>query len=337
MGFGNVGRAFLSLVNEKEVLCKERYGLDIRFVAIFRRDGAWVNSALLSTGDILERISSENYSPKVFYWITGFRLLEALESCEPGVLVECTPSHIRDGEPGLTHIHKALERGWHVVTANKGPLVMDFARLKDKAKRNAVALKISGAAAAALPTLDVALYSLAGAEILRIEGILNGTTNFILTRMKEGVGYDEALKEAQAKGIAETDPSLDVEGWDTASKLLLIANLCLQKNYSLDDVKVEGITTISPQLLQQGREEGKALKLLGTMEKQGEDETRLVVAPGIIDDSHPLFSVEGTNKGIIFNTDSMGSVTVIGGKSDPRGAAAALIKDIIHIYHYHFH
>lgn len=252
-----------------------------------------------------------------------------LESVQTGVLVECSPSNIKDGEPGLTHIRQALKSGWHVVTANKGPLVINFAGLMERARSRGLALKISGATAAALPALDVALYSLASAEILRMEGILNGTTNFILTKMREG-----ALKEARAKGIAESDPSLDVEGWDTASKLLLITSAALKKVSSLDDVKVEGITNVSPQLLQQGRKEGKALKLLAIMERD-EKELRLEVGPVVIDESHPLYGVDGTNKGITFITDSMGAITVIGGKSDPRGAAAALLKDIIQVYHYH--
>lgn len=334
MGFGNVGQAFLSLIGEKRELCLKRYGLDIRFYAIFRREGALVNTPFLRAIDREEGISSEHESLRDFHWVPGCRLEEALESVQPGVLVECSPSNIKDGEPGLTHIRQALKSGWHVGTANKGPLVINFASLMDKARSRGLALKISGATAAALPALDVALYSLAGARLLRMEGILNGTTNFILTRMKEGTRYEDALKEAQAKGIAESDPSLDVEGWDTASKLLLIINAGLSENYSLDDVKVEGITAVLPKLLQLGREEGKALKLLAIMERDGK-ELRLEVGPVVIDDSHPLYGVDGANKGISFVTDSMGAITVIGGKSDPRGAAAALLKDIIHIYHYH--
>ena len=193
-----------------------------------------------------------------------------------------------------------------------------------------MALKISGATAAALPTLDVALYSLAGTEIYRIEGILNGTTNYILTRMREGMDYKQALEEAQSKGIAEPDPSLDVEGWDTASKILLITNTVMDIDLTLKDVKVEGITAVPIHLLDEGREEDKALKLLGEFSR--EEDFKLEVSPKLIDRSHPLFGVDGANKGITFTTDTMHSVTVTGGKSDPRGAGAALLKDIINIY-----
>jgi homoserine dehydrogenase len=194
-----------------------------------------------------------------------------------------------------------------------------------------VELKFSGATAAALPTLDVALYSLAGTEISRIEGILNGTTNHILTRIMEGANYEVALKEAQSKGIAETDPSLDVSGWDTASKILIISNAVLKTDFSLDDMKIQGIESIPSKLLDQGREKDKGLKLLGRLWSKG-GEYQLEVVLTVIDNSHPLFGVDGTNKGIVFFTDTMNSITVIGGKSDPIGTGAALLKDIVNIY-----
>lgn len=334
MGFGHVGRESLRLISEKREFCRKHYCLDMHFHAVFRSEGAFINSSRLVSGDVWKRLQAPKEISKNPNWRTGFALDKALASCEPGVLVECTPSNIKDGEPGLSHIHEALERGWHVVTANKGPLVHDYCSLIEEAKRCRLALKFSGATAAALPCLDIALLSLAGTEILRIEGILNGTTNFILTRMKEGKDYDEALAEAQKRGIAESDPSLDVEGWDTASKIVLIANACFAKCLTLDDVRVEGIKDIPSHLLQQGREEGKVIRLLGTINREKE-KIDLSVRLAVITGSHPLFGVDGTNKGLTLITDTMDSITVVGGKSDPRGAAAALLKDIIHIYHFH--
>lgn len=331
MGFGNVGQAFLRVAQEKRELCRMRHGLDIKFYSIFELGGAIYSSQPLNTDEILKKCSSLSMFRKNPLYKQNLNLTSALESIKQGVLVECTPSNIRSGEPGLSHIRQALDRGWHVVTANKGPLVVDFRGLTEKAKKKHVSLKFSGATAAALPALDVALYSLAGTEIFQIEGILNGTTNYILTRMKEGLDYEEALKEAQSKGIAEPDPSLDVKGWDTASKILIISNSIMQKDFSLDDVKVEGIDAIPPHLLMQGRGKDRALKLLGRVYKKG-DEFRLEVALTLIDSSHPLFGVDGANKGITFLTDTMDSVTVTGGKSDPKGAGSSLLKDIINIY-----
>jgi homoserine dehydrogenase len=331
MGFGHVGQAFLRVAQQKRELCRLRYGLDIKFYSIFELGGAVHSARSLNTSEILGEYSSSSLIRKNPLWKADLKLRSVLESIKPGVLVECTPSNIKSGGPGLSHIRHALDRGWNVVTASKGPLVIDWRGLQEKAGKKHVALKFSGATAAALPALDVALYSLAGAEIYRIEGILNGTTNYILTRMKEGVDYKEALKEAQAKGIAETDPSLDVSGLDTASKILIISNALLNTDFTLDDMTVEGIDTIPPYLLSQGRKKDRALKLLGILVKRPE-ELQLEVRLTVIDSSHPLFGVNGTNKGIVFTTDTMNSVTVTGGKSDPRGAAASLLKDIINIY-----
>jgi homoserine dehydrogenase len=331
MGFGHVGQAFLRVAQQKRELCRLRYGLDIKFYSIFELGGAVHSARSLNTSEIIREYSSPSLIRKNPLWKADLKLRSVLESIKPGVLVECTPSNIKSGGPSLNHIRQALDRGWNVVTASKGPLVIDWRGLQEKAEKKHVALKFSGAAAAALPALDVALYSLAGAEIYRIEGILNGTTNYILTRIKEGVDYKEALKEAQAKGIAETDPSLDVSGLDTASKILIISNALLNTDFNLDDMTVEGIDAIPPYLLSQGRKKDRALKLLGILFRRKE-EVRLEVRLTVIDSSHPLFGVAGTNKGIVFTTDTMNSVTVTGGKSDPKGAAASLLKDIINIY-----
>lgn len=328
MGFGHVGRAFLQVVREKSEMCRLHYGLDFRVCSVFRSSGALYSPLSLDLDEVLEYSAS---SPDKLDWKPDLELPTALEALGPGVLVECIASSSTSGQPGLDHICGALDRGWHVVTADKSPLVVDFRGLRRKAEKSHVSFKSSGATAAALPTLDVALYSLAGTEISRIEGILNGTTNFILTRMKQAKSYPEALEEARSQGIAEPDPSLDVSGQDTASKLLIISNAVLHTDFSLQDVEIEGIEDISPELLDQGMREDRALKLLGRVYKKGKTFKPEVVV-SVIDRSHPLFGVDGAEKGIIFITDTMGSIAVIGGKSDPRGAAAALLKDIINIY-----
>jgi homoserine dehydrogenase len=167
---------------------------------------------------------------------------------------------------------------------------------------------------------------------LSAEGILNGTTNYILTRMYEdGCPYAEALAEAQKMGVAEPDPSLDVEGRDTANKILLIANEVLQAGLSLGDIPVEGITRVKPEDIQKARKEGKVIKLIGKAEKK-DGKVAASVAPMALPADHPLASVRGTEKAVSYLTDTMDRVTVSGGKSNPMGAAAAILKDIIRIY-----
>jgi homoserine dehydrogenase len=317
------------LTEEKRELCSERYDLALELKAILELGGGAVFSRHQELSRLLKdsglRIQDDQS------WNPGLTLDEMLPKIEPGVLVDCTVSSFKTGEPGLGFLNKSLEYGWHVAAAGKGGLVFDFKNLMNKARAKGLKIKFSGATAAALPTLDVGLYSLAGAEILAIEGILNGTTNYILTRMDQGLGYEAALSEARQKGIAEPDPSMDVEGWDTAAKILLISNALVGTAFSLGDIKVEGITNISPEFLQEAKKEGKAVKLLGKLLKQGNQfHAEVRVCP--LEPGHPLFCVSGTNKGITYLTDTMGSITVIGGKSDPRGAAAALLKDILNIY-----
>lgn len=331
MGYGNVGKAFLKLVQDKEKVCQEKYGLDLRFAAVSRSQKALVFCQPQKPVRVLKKIQDDVETIGSTVWEENISFEEIIDTFQPGVLVECTPTDSQTGGAGLRYMRLALDKDWNVVTANKGPLVKDYQGLMDKARKKNLSLKISGATAAALPTLDVALNSLAGAEILKFEGIVNGTTNFILTKMGEGSDFSEALQEAQKKGIAETDPSQDVEGWDTAYKVLLLTNAIFSTSKTLSDVHVEGITQISPALIRESQKEGKKLKLLGRMKREGPDFSLEVVLESV-DNTHPLFYVDGTEKGICFETDTMSTITVIGGKSDPIGTAAAMLKDLINIY-----
>ena len=331
-GFGHVGRAFFSLLREKEDDLKRRYGLAFDVLAVARTEGCFH-----SGGPLEVRHLSKNGRPWTVgnpCWREGMKAAQVIEEYGPGgCLVECTLSDLKTGEPGMSYLSTAFRAGWHAVAASKGALVVGFRMLRSLAAENGVFLKFSGATAAALPTLDVGLFSLAGSRIEGIQGILNGTTNYILTRMADGLDYAEALSEAQSKGIAEPDPAYDVGGWDTASKILLITNACLEADYALEDVQVRGIAGLEVGFVQSARKEGRSVKLLATAapRRQG-GRWSLDVRPSLIEATDPLAHVNGTEKGITFLTDSMGSVTVTGGRSNPRGAAAALLKDIINIY-----
>lgn len=335
-GFGLVGRAFAELFLQKRPLLQDKYGLDVSVGAVVDLLGASVEldeSQPLPLEDLLRFVSGGGQVHQFpLFGREGLTAVKAIEEGALDVLIEATPTNIVDGEPGLTHIRTALGKGMHVITAAKGPLVLRFGELKALADQKGVSLKFSAATAAALPTVDVGEFCLAGAEILSIEGILNGTTNYILTRMdREGIDYEEALTAAQALGIAEPDPSLDVEGWDTASKLVIIASHLLGASLILNDVEVSGITGVSRQMIEEAKAQGKVIKLIGQAAKK---EGRVVasVAPRALGPEHPMASIHGAEKGLTFFTDSMDRVTVTGGKSDPKGAAAAMLKDLINIH-----
>ncbi len=332
-GLGKVGQAFIGLIIQKDQDLKTRYGLDLKVVAAVDIGGAAVKANGLPLEDLLAHLRNGGQVEEMNAWgRKGLSGREALTTVPSDLLVECTPTNIKDGEPGLTHLRAALSQGRHVVTAAKGPLVLRYEKLKSLADRSKAKLMISAATAAALPTLDVGLICLAGTEVLAAEGILNGTTNYILTRMHEdGCPYAEALAEAQRMGVAEPDPSLDVEGRDTANKILLIANEVLQGRLSLKDISVEGITQVTPLDVERAKREKKVIKLIGKAEKK-EGKVQALVAPIRLPADHPLAAVRGTEKAISYLTDTMDRVTVSGGKSNPLGAAAAILKDIIRIY-----
>ena len=333
-GFGRVGRAFARLVHDRAPDLRRAYGLDLRLVGVADLGGtAAATDRSLPVPELIAHFEGgRNLGEFPGLGRPGWSGREAIEGIAADVFVETTPTNITDGEPATTHLKLALGRGLHAASANKGPFLRHHAELKAVARASGVALKLSAATAAALPTLDVGLTCLAGARVLGFEGILNGTTNYILTRMHQAdASYAEGLAEAQRLGIAETNPALDVEGRDTANKVLVIANEVMEAGLAPEAVAVTGITGVTPADVRAAHAAGRVLKLIGraTAEPAG---VRARVAPEALAADHPLAHVHGSEKAITFLTDTMDRVTVSGGKSDPRGAAAALLKDILNIY-----
>lgn len=332
-GFGRVGRAFGRLLLEKAPAVADRYGLALKVAAIAEIDGSAVappgeEVPLARALEAFEGGQRLGTLPGVGR--AGWKGLDVIGAVEADVLVETTPTNFRDGEPALSHVRAALARGLHVASANKGPFLRHHAELRKAAEDRGLRLLLSAAAAAALPTIDVGLTCLAGATVTGFEGILNGTTNYILTRMQaDGVDYAEALGEAQALGIAEPDPRLDVEGQDTANKVVIIANAVLDASLTPEALTIRGIAGLPRAEVDAAGRAGRVLKLIGRATRTA-DGLRAGVEPVALPPDHPLAHVHGAEKAITYFTDTMDRVTVSGGKSDPRGAAAALLKDIIH-------
>jgi homoserine dehydrogenase len=334
-GFGKVGQAFARLLHERRELLQRRYALELDLVAVVDIGGAALaprGLPMIPPAELLAHVKAggtvEGFGDFGMPGATGEAVIDSLGA---DLIVEATPTDLTTGEPGLRHMRAALRRGLHVVAANKGPLVLCYSELQALSQQHQGQIYMSAATAAALPTLDVGQTCLAGAQILSIEGILNGTTNFILTKMQdEGYQYLDALQEAQARGIAETDPTLDVEGFDSVNKLILLSNTLLGTGYGPNDVSRRGITDVTPQMVLDARHAGKSLKLIGRADLS-HGRVRLSVAPEELAFDHPLASVHGAEKAVTYETDTMGRVTVMGGQSSPTGAAAALLKDIINL------
>ena len=320
VGFGHVGSGVAEVVTRKHDEILRKHGLDLRIVGIADLKGAIIDEGGLSRDEIA-RFGADGA-------LLDMSSLELIREIEHEVMVEATPTNVTNGEPGLTHIITALNSNRHVVTSNKGPLALEYRKLMELAERKGRELRFEATVGGAMPLISLIRENLAGNGITAIRGILNGTCNYILTRMtNENLPYEHVLREAQEIGIAESDPSKDVEGIDTAVKLVILANSVFGMDATYRDVRVQGITEITPDALKLARDAGYAIKLIGDVDIDG----RLEVAPRLVPVSDPL-NVGGTLNVATIRTDLAGDITVIGKGAGPIEAASAILSDIIAIY-----
>ena len=328
IGFGNLGRGLCRTLVEKSSFLRASYGLVPKVVAVVDEYGAAVDEGGLELEKLLK--VAEKSNTVAAYPAKGRRkksALEVIDEVEADVVLELTPTNIKTGMPGLTHIRKAMLAGRHVITSNKGPLVVAFKELDGLARRQGVEFRYSATVGGAVPVIGLAKRLLAGNEISAVRGVLNGTTNYILTRMsKEGAPFDVVLREAQEMGLAEKDPTLDIDGIDTACKITILANSILGMNVKLKDIRAVGIRRIRPDAIRLAQEAGYMIKLVGVA-KRGS----LEVGPRLVPIGHPL-AVVGTLNAVTFELDLAREVTITGFGAGPRETSSALLGDLIDIY-----
>ncbi|ASV87579.1 homoserine dehydrogenase, NAD binding domain protein [Ochrobactrum quorumnocens] len=317
-GFGGVGRATAKLLLSRRERYRKVYGADVRLVAV-----CGSRSGLSDPGGLeAERLDT---------LAAGLSGPDFVAASGADILIEAGPSDFRTGGPGLAYIRSALAAGRDTIVISKGALVHSGKQLRELATGSGAMLKFSGAAAAALPTIDLVDYSLKGCEVLEIEGILNATTNFLLDAMTtKGLGFDAALQEAQKGGFAEADPRNDTEGWDTACKLLILANFGLGADLTMDELAVEGIQSVTGDRIEAWRAEGVVPKLVGSLTRI-DGKFRAAVGIRTYPLSDPLANVRGKDKAIRITTDAMGDTIAIGSGKEPLATAAAALKDLEHI------
>jgi len=257
--------------------------------------------------------------------------MQMLCQCDFDLLVEVSPTNLRTGEPGLSCLRWTLQQGIPVVTANKGPLVLAYQELMGLAREREALILFGATVAGALPVVNIGMRDLSGCLVERVEGIFNSTTNYILCRMAdEGLSFQDALAETQEAGIAERDPTLDIDGWDAANKLVIVANSVLNRPTKLCDLEVRGIRDITREDLLHARREGKAIKLLATAVRRG-DGYELTVRPTPLPSSHPMAGVGLWDMGVIYYTDTMGTITAIVEEQGALPTAAAVLSDMINV------
>jgi homoserine dehydrogenase len=328
IGFGVVGKSVTAILARRYAEKVKDYGFNPKIVAIVDIDGAVINPRGLST-EKLETLRQKGapISADPEFGHPGMTALDVIESVEAEVVVEVTPVNIKNGEPAMSHITTAFKTGKHVVTTNKGPLALALPALMELAEYNNVYLRFSGTVGGGTPMLEFAKRCLAGDKILAIKGILNGTTNYILTEMAQNrVSFQEALANAQKLGYAETDPTMDIEGFDTACKIVILANWVMNKKVTLRDVDRTGIRDVTLQALDEAAKRGNTIKLIGAIDGKGKP----TVKPMEIPKNSPL-CVSGVLNAVTFYTEFAGEQTLVGKGAGGIETASAVLRDLLEI------
>lgn len=329
LGFGNVGRAFARLMLAKRATLAREFGLEWRVVAIAaRRAGAAIGPSGIDLEQALHAVEQGDSLAPLSARPAPTAMDEFIGASGADVLFENTPVNYETGRPAIDHLRAGLEAGMHVITANKGPVVHAFRELRDLARRRSRHFYFESSVMDGAPIFSLWRTALPGARLQSFRGILNSTTNLILTLMEDGQTFDEAVAQAQAIGVAETDPSGDILGWDAAVKVAALATVLMDSPLLPQQVERQGIEGITPSLLREAREQGRRWKLI--CQADGADGIlRARVAPEQIGPDDPLYSVMGTSSSITFVSDVLGRLTVTEENPGPETTAYGLLADFI--------
>ena len=323
-GFGVVGQSLVKLFESRADDLYAKYALKPRVVAVFDSGGSAIDSSGLEFEKLIETKkksgSVKNYSDKK----NSMSGIDIIKNIEADVLIETTASNYKDAEPGMTHITSAMKKGMHVISVNKGPLALAFPSLMELATYNQVMFKFSGTVGGGTPILDYAKNSLSGERITSFAGILNGTTNYILSNMATGLTFDEALKDAKSKGYVEADESLDLDGLDAAAKLVILANWIMGMKVTMPDINCTGIRKVTTDDIKKAEKNNCAVKLIASCDRE------LVVGPKEIPNEDPL-CVNGTLNAIAFTSEHSGTQTIIGRGAGGMETASSILRDLLDI------
>jgi homoserine dehydrogenase len=337
VGLGNVGQSFLDLMDTKAALLADSHGIELVLTGVADSSAAALAPAGLNTRALRAHKSAGKPLHTFPASTQGMSAQEMVTEAEADVLLEASTVNLKTGQPGLNCVRIAIRRGMDIVLANKGPLVLAFAELEAAAEAAGVGLAYSATVCGALPVVNIGRRDLTACDIRAVAGVFNATSNSILAAMARGGNYADALRQAQLDGIAEADPSLDVEGWDTANKLVIVANSILRQPCTLADVQpVIGITDITSAQIQAHAARGEVVKLVARAEPELTGlrnmaglPYRLSVQPEWLPADAFLASISGWEMGIVFDTDIMGLQQLKVDERGPIPTAAAMLRDVI--------
>ncbi len=323
-GFGIVGQSLAKLLESRSEDLYVRFGMKPRIVGVIDSKGSAVQTSGLDLNKLLD--VKKKYGTIKKYSSTKNNLsgVDLIKNLDADVLIETTPSNYKDAEPGMTHITEAMKHGLHVISVNKGPLALAFPSLMELATYNQVLLRFSGTVGGGTPIIDYAKNSLHGERISSFDGILNGTTNYILTNMANGMSFKTALGDAKKKGYVEADESLDLDGLDAAAKLVILANWIMNLKVTMPDIKRTGIRNVSVQDIKNAAKKKCAVKLVASCNKD------LTVSPTEVSVDSPL-CVNGTLNAISFTSEHSGTQTIIGRGAGGIETASSILRDLLDI------
>lgn len=328
LGFGNVGRALARLLLRKQDDLRANYGITFTVSGVATaRHGSLLEPRGINLEQALSTVESGNSLAPVSV-PQSLVPLDFIRRCRADVLFETLPVNYQTGQPAVDCLRAGLQQGMHAISANKGPVVHAYRELTSLAASRGVKYFFESAVMDGAPIFSLFRHTLPAIELRRLRGILNSTTNLILTRMEGGETFSQAVAYAQSIGIAETDPSGDVDGWDAAVKVAALATVLMGAPLIPSQVERQGIRAISPEMIRQAAEQGKRWKLICSAERQG-SKLRARVAPELVGADSPFYSVNGTSSIIQFETDTLPSLTIVEGNPSTETTAYGMLTDFL--------
>ena len=325
IGLGTIGQSYCQLLENRKEDLLTNYGIDSKIVAVADSKGVAIDEKGININDILSIKKNNKSVSDLSIGDKSKTSIDLIEEIDAELLVDATPTNIQDGEPSASLLESAMKTKKNIITANKGPLALAFSSIIEKADYNNVILKYSATVGGGTPILEFGRKCLEADRILEMHAILNGTTNYILTEMDDrGLSFQDALKEAQELGYAETDPTLDVDGFDAAAKLVIMSNLLLGKELVLNDLKIEGIRDITQKDITKAKDNGNTIKLIASVNNMAK------VEPVIISKDDPM-SVAGALCSVKFVSEFAGEEIIIGKGAGGMETASAMIRDLVEI------
>jgi homoserine dehydrogenase len=335
IGFGNVARALVRLLERKQSLLKEKYDITYSVTGIATgRHGFAVNPDGLDFNKALELVESgKSIDPLSTFHVEGST--QVIENSSADVMFENSPVNTQTGQPALDHIRLALNLGQHAITANKGPVVHGYRELTELAKSKGRAFRFESTVLGGAPVFSVFRETFPLAELSSFRGIFNATTNIILSRMEGGESYEDAVIYCQSIGVAETDPTNDVDGWDAAIKVAALITVLMDTPFTPQQVNPIGIRGITPDMIAAAKQEGKRYKLVCSAEKV-HDTVNASVAPQLVDATSPLYGMMGSSTGLTLRTDVILDYSITlsekpGMQGGPVETAYGLFADFVNI------